>query len=131
RRIRFYLQRDRYEAEMNEEIEFHLSRRADELAALGRSGRDARLHAIKQFGNRAQLAETARSTWSFASLDHLAAEIRFALRGFRRTPLFAVVAILTLGLGVGANTAIFSLVDSALLKPLPYPEPDRLVTLDI
>ncbi|MEO8449827.1 MAG: ABC transporter permease [Gemmatimonadota bacterium] len=131
RRMRFYLQRDRYEAEMNEEVEFHLSRRADELEAGGEPEREARLQAIKSFGNRAQLAETSRSTWSFGSLERIAAEVRFASRGFRRTPLFAVIAMLTLGLGVGANTAIFSIVDSALLKPLPYPEPDRLVTLDI
>src|SRR6185295_900097 len=99
--------------------------------AAGEPEREARLLAVKSFGNRAQLAEASRSTWSFGSLERIAADVRFASRGFRRTPLFAVVAMLTLGLGVGANTAIFSLVDSALLRPLPYPEPDRLVTLDI
>ncbi len=123
--------------EIDDELRFHLDARADALVRLGHSSDDARRIALNEYGDiaaaRAQLAQidrrrlgrTALREW-FSSLEQ---DLKFGLRGLRARPAFAATVILTLALGIGANAAIFSVVDAVLLQPLPFAHPERLVHL--
>lgn len=111
---------------MAEEMRFHLEQRAADLAADGLSETDARFAAQKRFGNTGSLQERARDTWGWGGLERAGKDFRRALRQLTGNPGFTLLAILTLGLGIGANTAMFSVLNSILLKPLPYPETAQL-----
>src|SRR5215510_9678357 len=115
--------------ELEEEMNAHLAMDADDRADRGMSRDAAQQAARARFGNRTSIAEKSRESWGFPALDSILSDIVFAIRGMRRTPAFALVVILTLALGIGLNTAIFSAVHAVLLKPLPYPESERLVWL--
>jgi putative ABC transport system permease protein len=123
--------------DVDEEMRFHLNMRIEDLMRLGHSRNDAESNALREFGDlstaRSELASIDRraarhSSWRewLGSLGH---DLRFAFRGFRTRPVFSLTILVTLALGVGANAAIFSVVDSMLLRPLPFAQPDRLVHL--
>ena len=129
RKVTWWVQRRRREDELREELEFHLASEADERQADGLSEDEARWAARRDLGNVTQLREDTRSLWSWMLLEQLAQDIRYGLRTLAAHKTFSAMAILSLALGIGANTAIFSFMDSILLRSLPVPEPQSLVIL--
>jgi putative ABC transport system permease protein len=118
--------RDR-DADMAEEMRSHLERLIAANRDAGMSAGEARSSALRQFGNVPSLQQRSRDEWRFRWLEEFHADVRFAIRQMRRSPSFTVVAAVTLALGIGANSAMFALADATLIRPLPYPDPDRLV----
>jgi predicted permease len=115
--------------ELDDEVRFHLEMETEKLIEKGFSPDEARRTARMTFGNAERIKEEVREVDGVSWMEKLTADARFGLRVLRRNPVFAGVGILTLALGIGASTAIFSVVDGILLRPLPYPEPSRLVTV--
>ncbi len=123
------LRQRQLDQDLDDEMAFHLAMREQANRAGGLTPDDAKMTARKQFGSQARVKESLREMWQWGSLDRAWQDIRFAWRGARRQPGFSVVVILTLALGIGASTAMFSIVDSVVLRPIAFAEPDRLVTL--
>jgi predicted permease len=115
--------------EIHEEIQSHLEMRADLNAAEGMPPTQARLDARRRLGNSAHIEEDTRAVHRAWWTGALGQDIRYGLRSFRRAPVFTITAIVTVALGVGASTAVFSVVDRILFRPLPYPQADRLVSV--
>src|SRR5688500_13490365 len=128
-RLRNTARSERVSAELDRELEFHLAERVEELMAGGMSEAEARRVARLRFGNPVRQREKARERDVLPWLESLAADVRYALRSLKANPGFALVAIVSLGLGIGANTAIFSLIDAVLLRSLPVREPEELVAI--
>ncbi|HEV2500868.1 MAG TPA: ABC transporter permease [Terriglobia bacterium] len=129
RELTHFLRRDRFQHDLAEEMREHLEEKAAELAASGMPAEEARLEAQRQFGNALLLREKSRDAWGFQWLETLLQDLRFGLRQLRRNPGFTAVAVITLALGIGANTAIFSVIDGVLINPLPFEHSNRLVLL--
>jgi predicted permease len=125
----WWLQRRRKEDELREELKFHLAEEAGERRADGLSEDEARWAAGRDLGNVTLLREDTRTLWSWILLEQLAQDIRYGLCTMAADKTFSAMAILSLALGIGANTAIFSFMDSILLRSLPVPEPQSLVIL--
>jgi len=111
---------------LNEEIQFHLDQETEKNIRLGMSPDAARREALVQFGGLTQAREAHHEVYAARPVEDFLSDARYTLRTMRRTPTLAAAAILTLALGVGANTAIFSAVNAVILQPLPFPSPDRL-----
>jgi predicted permease len=115
------------ERDIQRELSFHIAERIDQLRAEGLSLDDARITAQRHFGNTLRIREEAYDMDSIGWVERLAHDLRITLRAIRRSPGFALAALVTLALGIGATTAVFSVVNTILLRPLPYPDPDSLV----
>ena len=115
--------------QVDDEIQFHLEQQITENIAAGTSAEEARFAAARLFGNATLLKEDMRDTWRWIWLEHLIRDLRYACRTLARTPAFSILAVLVIALGIGATTALFTVVHSVLLEPLPFSDPSRLVRL--
>jgi predicted permease len=128
RRLLFFFQRNQFDRDLEDELRFHEEMKAHALAdADGLSGGEARAAARQRLGNPLRLREQSREPWTFPRIETFAQDVRHALRLIRRDPVFTVTALATLALGIGLNTAVFSVAYGVLWRPLPYPNPDRLI----
>src|SRR5579863_159070 len=129
-RLRSLFTRDRVEQELNDELRFHLQELIEENLARGMKPEDARYLAQRELGGVEQIKEECRDMRRTNTIENFLSDLRYGLRQLRRSPGFTAVAIITLALGIGANTAIFSLIDAVMLRALPVREPQHLVLLN-
>jgi len=129
RKLSILFRRNRFRSELDEEMEFHRSLAAKEFEAGGMSPEDARAAVMRQFGNATRLREKSHETVGFR-VETVVQDLRFGLRQLRKNPGYACLAILILALGMGVSVAIFGFVDAALLEPLPYSDPNRLMAVE-
>jgi predicted permease len=130
RKLRWLAARRRKEAELEQELRFHLEEDVDERQSAGAAASDAQRAARRELGNATLVREDTRAAWGWTFWEQLFRDIRYGLRAIRANPVFSAMAILSLALGIGANTAIFSFMDSILLRSLPVSHPESLALLN-
>ena len=121
--------RRRVQDDIDRDIRDHIDMETRENIERGMTPSDARAAALRKFGNALRIAEDTRAVWRWGWVERLLQDTRYTLRGLRRNPVFAAIVILTLALGIGLNTAVFSVVNAVLIEPLHYPHPERLLWL--
>jgi predicted permease len=129
RRLFFYFRRAEFDRELEEEMRLHRELKVEEKVSSGMSLDEARWEAQREFGRTSRLLEASRETWSVALVDSLWQDVRLGIRALATRPVFTGVALVSLGLGIGANTAVFTLVNQAFFRPLPVRAPEELLTL--
>ncbi len=127
--IRQLLARRQLNKDLSEEIQQHIEEKVDELMTGGLSREDAIARARREFGNLTLMTEQGRDVWRWPSVEDFLSDVRFAVRQLCKSPAFAVASILTLALGIGTNTAVFSVVNAVILRPLAYPESEQLISV--
>ena len=128
-RLSSLFRRARYERELDTELSFHLDMLTEQHVRAGMPPGAARQAALRAFGVVDQVKDDVRDTWLSRIAETIAQDVRYGIRSLRRNPGFAIVVVVTMALGIGANTAIFSVVNGVLLKPLPYTNGESLVVL--
>ena len=119
-RLRDWLRRDKLDAELGEELRFHRERLERDARADATDPEQARYAARRRLGSELRAREESRDRWSWPWLDHFLKDVRYAVRGLRRSPGFTATVVLTLGLGIGANAAMFGVIDRLMFRPFPY-----------
>jgi predicted permease len=127
--LRQLFSRQRRYRELSEEIQSHLEEKVEELVVGGMSREEAARCARREFGNVGLIEENSREVWAWPSVEDVFFDIRYGVRALRHSPVFTAVALLTIAIGIAANAAVFSVVNSVLLKPLNYPKAEELVAL--
>lgn len=130
RKLRWLTQRRSKEAELHEELQFHLEEEAEQRQEDGQAEEEAQWAARRELGNFSRVGEDTRAMWGWTILEQLGQDVRYALRTMAANRLFTLLAVLSLALGIGANTAIFSFMDAILLRSLPVADPGSLVVLN-
>jgi len=130
RKLSWLMRRRRKEAELEEELRFHLDEEAEQRQAQGLSTKEARWAARRDLGNVALVQESTRDTWGWTGLEQLGQDLRYAFRTMASNRLFTLLAVMSLALGIGANTAIYSFMDWILMRSLPVHDPDSLVVMN-
>src|ERR1700738_2131896 len=129
RKLGMLVRRGRFRSELDEEMAFHRAQAAQELVAGGMKPEEARYAAARQLGNATRLREQSEEVVGFR-VETVWQGVRFAARQLRKNPGYGVTAVLILALGMGVSVAIFGFVDAALIQPLPYASPNRLLSVD-
>jgi len=127
RKLSWLIQRRRREAELQDELQFHLGEESEDREEQGLAKEQAQRAAIRELGNITLVKESTRATWTWACAEQVAQDVRYALRGLRKNPGFALAAIFSLALGLGTSLAIYTVADNLLLRPLPYAHSSELV----
>src|SRR6266436_5347434 len=117
------------EAQLDSELRFHMEKLTNDYIAAGMGPEEARRQAVLEFGGREQIKEELRDIHRVSVIETAMANVKYAFRFIRKSPSFSVAVILTLALGIGANSAVFSAIDAILLRPLPFPDGDQLMRL--
>ena len=128
-RVRSLLRPTETEADLDKELSFHVDMLTEHHLRAGMAPGEARRAALSEFGSIAQVKDNVRDTWLSRVVEALVHDVRYGARNLRRNPGYGAMVIITMALGIGANTAIFSLLDSVMLRSLPVHEPHRLVML--
>jgi predicted permease len=129
-RLSLWSWRRHREEELDDELRSHLEMAVQDHLERGETPQEAEAAARREFGNVGLVKEVTRQMWGWVWIEQLIQDLRYGLRSLRRAPSFSMVAVLTLGLGIGANTAIFSMVNAILLRQLPFKNPEQLVAVD-